>query len=172
MALIENLEHDGWEAFLRTSFRFALEVLKEDRFRPAGSSVDDLKSWLTAGGIARVRFHLAEQMKMRRFSRDRMAAVINCLEKLVDENRGALLHLMADGIVPGSAAECLAACGFSETEFHELLDRMTRGERPFEEWMREHGHTDEEIAHIFREIDKWLARSGILPRSFSPPNAN
>ena len=58
MALIENLEHEGWEEFFRDSFRYALEVLKNDRFRPVGSSVDDLKSWLTAGGVARVRTHL------------------------------------------------------------------------------------------------------------------
>ena len=33
MALIENLEGDGWEEFLGESFRYALYVLKHDRFR-------------------------------------------------------------------------------------------------------------------------------------------
>lgn len=27
MALIENLEHEGWEKFFRDSFRYALDVL-------------------------------------------------------------------------------------------------------------------------------------------------
>ena len=100
MALIENLEHEGWEEFFRDSFRYALEVLKNDRFRPVGSSVDDLKSWLTAGGVAQVRTHLNKQMEMRRFPSSRKLAVNDCIEQLVRENRGALLDLMADGIVP------------------------------------------------------------------------
>ncbi len=75
MALIENLEHEGWEKFFRDSFRYALEVLKNDRFRPVGSSVDDLKSWLTAGGVARVRTHLNKQMEIRRFPSSRKSAV-------------------------------------------------------------------------------------------------
>jgi hypothetical protein len=39
MALIENLEREGRQEFLRDGFRSALEVLKKDRFRPIGSSV-------------------------------------------------------------------------------------------------------------------------------------
>ena len=38
MALIEHLERDGWEEFFRGSFRYALEVMKHDRFRSVGSS--------------------------------------------------------------------------------------------------------------------------------------
>ena len=49
MALIENLEREGWEEFLRNCFRQTLDLLQDDRYRFAGSSVDDLKSWLTAG---------------------------------------------------------------------------------------------------------------------------
>ena len=42
MALIEHLERDGWEEFFRGSFRYALDVMKHDRFRSVGSSADDL----------------------------------------------------------------------------------------------------------------------------------
>lgn len=65
MALIEHLERDDWEEFFRNSFGYALHVLKHDRFRSAGSSVDDLRSWLARGGIAKVREHLSRQMEMR-----------------------------------------------------------------------------------------------------------
>ena len=51
MALIEHLENTGWEEFLRDCFRYALEVLKNDRFRSVGSSVDDLRSWLLRAGL-------------------------------------------------------------------------------------------------------------------------
>ena len=44
MALIEHLEQDNWQDFLRGSFEYTLEVLKNDRFRSVGSSVDDLRS--------------------------------------------------------------------------------------------------------------------------------
>ncbi len=43
MALIENLEREGWEEFLRNCFQYTLQVLREDRFRSVGSSVDDLR---------------------------------------------------------------------------------------------------------------------------------
>ena len=117
MALIENLEHEGWEKFLRDSFRYALEVLKHDRFRSVGSSVDDLRSWLAAGGVARVREHLNKQMEMRRFPLSRKSAVNDCIEQLVRENRGALLDLMADGIVPATRQDQFEIHGLSEQDF-------------------------------------------------------
>jgi len=62
MSLIEHLETDGWKEILRRNFEYAVEVLKNDRFRTVSSSVDDLRSWLTAGGVSRVREHLNNQM--------------------------------------------------------------------------------------------------------------
>lgn len=171
MALIENLEHDGWEDFFRNCFEFTLEVLKEDRFRPVGSSADDLRSWLAAGGVPRVRDHLAEQMRRRGFSADHQAAVNHCLDELVEQHPGALLDLMAAGVIPGSAQDSLAACGFSEAEFGELIERLKRGERPFEEWMHAHGHSEEEVAEIYRVIDTWLMQAGIIPPPFPPPRS-
>ena len=172
MALIENLERDGWQEFLRDSFRYALEVLKKDRFRPVGSSVDDLKSWLAAGGVARVREHLNMQMEMRRFPSAWKAAVNDCLEQLVRENRGALLDLVADGIVPATRQEWLDACGLSESDFQDLLSRIIAGERPFEDWMHAHGRSDEEIAEIYRVIDQWLMQRGMIPPPPSLPSLN
>jgi hypothetical protein len=172
MALIENLENDGWQDFLRHAFQYALKVLKEDRFRQVGSSVDDLRSWLAAGGVARMQDRLGEQMEMRRFSPDRKVAVNAFIEQIVAENRGALLDLMADNIIPGSSQACIAACGFSGSEFQELLERMLRGERPFEEWMHAHGHSDADIAEIYRVIDRCLMQHGIIPSSLSRSNIN
>ncbi|HIE01795.1 MAG TPA: hypothetical protein EYP59_16165 [Thiotrichaceae bacterium] len=156
MALIENLEHDGWQEFFGNSFRYALDVLKNDRFQRVGSSVDDLKSWLAAGGIARVREHLNNQMEMRGFPTVRKAAINDYLEQLVQENRGALLDLMLEGIVPTTKPD------FLESEFQDILTRIIKGERPFEDWMHAHGHSDEEIASIYRVIDQWLMEKGII----------
>lgn len=163
MALIENLEHEGWEKFLRDSFRYALEVLKNDRFRSVGSSVDDLKSWLTAGGVIRVREHLNKQMEMHRFPLSRKEAVNDCIEQLVQENRGALLDLMADGIVPDTRQDQFEIYDLSKQDFQDILSRIIAGERPFEEWMHAHGHSDEEIEEIYRIIDQWLMQKGIIP---------
>ena len=172
MSLIEHLEHDGWEEFFRGSFGYALEVMKHDRFRSVGSSVDDLRSWLARGGIARVREHLDRQMDMRRFSPSRRTAVRNCIDQLVRENRRELLDLIADGVIPASGEVRLDACGVSETDFRDLLSRMAAGERPFEEWMHAHGHSDEEIAEIYKLIDEWLMQKGIVPPPPSAPGLN
>ena len=164
MALIEHLEGDGWEEFLGDMFRYTLDVLKDDRFRSVGSSVDDLRSWLARGGVARVRECLDEQMEMRRFSPERRAAVDRCLEKLAQDNRGALLHLAAEGILPPPAPEETDLRGVSELDIQDLLSRMMAGERPFEDWMHAHGHSDEEIAEIYGVIDRWLMRNGIISK--------
>ena len=172
MALIEHLERDGWEEFFGGSFRYALEVMKHDRFRSVGSSVDDLRSWLARGGVARVREQLDRQMEMRRFSPSRTAAVNERLDQLVRENRRALLDLTADGVIPANGQVRIDAGGVSETDFRDLLSRMIAGERPFEEWMHAHGHSDEEIAEIYKLIDEWLLQKGIVPPPPSAPGLN
>ncbi len=172
MALIEHLERDGWEEFFRGSFRYALEVMKHDRFRSVGSSVDNLRSWLARGGIARVREHLDRQMEMRRFIPSRRAAVSDCLDQLVRENRRALLDLTADGVIPASGQVRIDACGVSETDVRDLLSRMIAGERPFEDWMHAHGRSDDEIAEIYKLIDEWLMRKEIIPPPPSAPGLN
>lgn len=172
MALIEHLERDNWQDFLRRSFEYTLDVLKNDRFRIVSSSVDDLRSWLGYGGVSRVKEHLNNQMDMLRFSATRKAAVNEFLDQLVRENRRQLLDLMAEGILPPTKQEWLSACGLSEPQFEDLLSRILAGERPFEDWMHAHGHSDEEIAEVYRLIDQWLIEHGIIPPPISDPGLN
>ena len=172
MALIEHLERDGWEEFFRSTFRFALEVMKHDRFRSVGSSADDLRSWLARDGIARVRERLNEQMEMRRFSPSRAAAVNECLDRLVQENRLALLDLVADGVIPASGQARIDVCDVSETDVRDLLSRMMAGERPFEDWMHAHGRSDEEIREVYKAVDEWLMQKGIISQRPSAPRLN
>ena len=172
MALIEHLERDGWEEFFRDIFRYTLDVLKNDRFRSVGSSVDDLRSWLAAGGVARVRECLDDQMERRGFAPSRISAVDDCFEQLVRENRDALLHLAAEGVVPAPTPEPLDALGVSDRDIQDLLSRMLAGERPFEDWMHAHGHSDEEIAETYRMVDRWLIQEGIISKPGPLPKPN
>ncbi len=105
MSLIEYLEREDCEEVLRSRFQYALEVLKNDRFRTVGSAVDDLRGWLTAGGVARVRKHLNSQMEGRRFSPERKLALNNCLEQLAIENQEMIHELITDGVIPASTQE-------------------------------------------------------------------
>ncbi len=169
MALIENLERNDWQEFLRGSFEYALYILKNDRFRSVGSSVDDLRSWLGFGGISRVREALNNQMEMRRFSPARKAAINDFLEQLIRDNRRQLLELIAEGILPPTKQDLLSACGLSGIQLEDLVTRILAGERPFEDWMHAHGHSDEEIAEVYRKIDQWLMQKDIIPPS--PPDS-
>ena len=102
----------------------------------------------------------------------RKAAVNALLEQLAKENRADLLGLMAEGIVPSTQQEWLAACGVSDVEFQDLLSRMLAGERPFEDWMHAHGRSDEEIAEVYRLVDRWLMDRGIVPPPPLDPSVN
>ena len=48
-------------------------------------------------------------------------------------------------------------------EHLDLLGRMLAGERPFEDWMYARGHSAEEIAEIYRAVDRWLMKAGASP---------
>ncbi len=172
MALIEHLERDNWEEFLRSSFEYTLNVLKNDRFRSVGSAVDDLRSWLARGGMSRVKERLNDQMEMRQFSLERRAEVNKLLEELGDSKRTELLALMADGTIAVTEPEWLATWDVSATQFQDLLNRILAGERPFEDWMYAHGRSDEQIAEIYRLIDQWLARKGLIPPPRADPRMN
>src|SRR4051812_29822278 len=162
MSLIEHLEPDDWKEVLRRNFEYALDVLKNDRFRTVSSSVDDLRSWLAAGGVSRVREHLNDQMETRRFPEAKRATVNDFLDELVRDNRARLLDLMAQEILAPTKQEWLSACGFSELDFEGLWSRILAGERPFEDWMHAHGRSDEEITAVYRLIDEWLMRQGVI----------
>jgi hypothetical protein len=109
-------------------------------------------------------------MDILRFSSERKAAINAFLEQLVERNRLKLLKLMAGGIVAPTAQEWLAACGVSEVHFQDLLNRVLAGEQPFEEWMPAHGRSDEEIAEVYRRIDLWLMKRGVISPPESVPN--
>ena len=162
MTLIEHLEREGWREFLEDTFRYVLEVLKEDRHRHLGSSGDDLRAWLATGGVDRVRHRLEEQMARRSLPPSRQAEVKEVIEALVRENRAPLLELTAAGIIPGGERD--GAGWVTAADVQECLDRLMRGERPFEEWMYAHGHSDEEIAEIYGVIDRWLVQHGIIDK--------
>jgi hypothetical protein len=163
MALIEHLERDHWREFLRDTFGYVLDMLKHDRFRPVGSAADDLRGWLTAGGIPRVKARLNQQMAMRRFPATQQAEINQFLEQLVREYRGPLLELTTGGVLPPILKQQLADDGFTESQFEDLLSRILTGERPFEDWMRAHGHSDQDIAETYQIVDRWLIEHGLIP---------
>ena len=156
MALIENLERDNWRSRLESSFEQAVELLASDRFRWAGSSIDDLKSWLVAGGVSRVKLHLNKQMEMRRFSLERKVAVNDALNSLARENRQKLLALTSDGVIAFDKNEVLSSLSLSERELEQTLQLILAGGNPFEDWMRAHNRSDDEIEAIYRAIDDWI----------------
>ena len=172
MALIEHMGHDTWEETLRGFFEYTLDVLKHDRFRSVGSSVDDLRSWLTAGGIGLVKEHLTEQMSRLRYPPTKIAAVNTFLDQLFHEHRYQLLDLMAHGIIPSSTQEWPAVDRVTELNFEDLLNRILAGEHPFEDWMHAHGHSDTEIAEVYHAIDQWLIQQGIIPPPLADPRLN
>lgn len=105
MALIENLERDNWQEFLRMTFDYTLDVLKNDRFRSVSSSVDDLRAWLARGGVSRAKLQLTREMNGRRFPPDKQAAVLEFVDQLEREYRPRLLALSAEGIIEAMQQE-------------------------------------------------------------------
>ena len=172
MELIEHMERNNWEELLRNFFEYTLEVLKNDRFRSVGSSVDDLRSWLSAGGIGRVKAHLTDQMTMLHYPPAKITAVNAFVDQLAHEHRTQLLDLIAHGIIPAPQGERPMANSITKLDVTDLLSRILAGERPFDEWMHAHGHSDEEITEIYRVIDAWLVRHEIIPPHGVDPQLN
>ncbi|MEM8505558.1 MAG: hypothetical protein AAF716_20700 [Cyanobacteria bacterium P01_D01_bin.1] len=156
MALIENLEHDNWRSFLNSCFSQAVELLATDRFRWAGSSIDDLKSWLAAGGVGRVKQHLNKQMELRRFPLERKVAINDELISLARKHRQKLLALMTDDVIAFDKSEVLSSLSLTEREFEQSLQLILAGGNPFEDWMRVHDRSDDEIAAVYQVVDRWL----------------
>lgn len=160
MALIENLERDDWKQFFSEMFRYALWTLRHDRFGRVGSSVDDLRSWLVAGGIPRIRHNIDSGMEMRRFPKDLATEVRDHVDKLVSDHRSELVALVQDGIIPTSDAP--DAHGLSVKDIDDACRRIALGERPFEEWMYAHGHTYQDVIEVYKAIDRWLLDNSIV----------
>lgn len=156
MALIENLEHDDWRSFLMSCFNQAVDLLATNRSAWAGGSIDDLKGWLAAGGISRVKLHLNRQMEQRQFPLGKTAAVNDVLNRLTQKNRQKLLTLMSDGVIAFDKGEFLSSFSLSEREFAQALQLILAGGNPFEDWMRANEHSEQEIAAVYEAIDNWL----------------
>lgn len=172
MSLIENLERENWKPFLQNTFKRALELLSENRFLWAGSSIDDLKSWLIAGGVSRVRYHLNQQMQMRQFPPQRINDINEELKHLIQAHRLLLLQLTATSTITIGAEDCLEILGFTKVQFEELLHQVRAGENPFERWIKAQGHSDEEIAAAYRYVDEWLLNNSAAATTHSSANLN
>jgi hypothetical protein len=167
MALIENLEQDNWQELLRMFFIATLDILKTDPYSSVGSAVDDLRAWLRTGGVHRVRENLDKQMQARGFSDDKRKDVMGFLDVLLQENRLQLVELAGQTELPAKEQEILAVNGISQVDVRDLLTRIMLGARPFEDWMHQHGHSDEDIARVYQTIDAWLIQQGMI----SPPKS-
>ena len=99
MSLIEHLDQDRGEEFLRSTFEYVLYVLENDRYRPVGSGADDLRAWLARGGMPRVKERLTEQMEQRQFTPVQQAAIYRTLAQLEESHRNALQALIAAGAI-------------------------------------------------------------------------
>ncbi|BDA71691.1 hypothetical protein CAL7716_058570 [Calothrix sp. PCC 7716] len=173
MSLIELLEDGDWRTALRRSFEGAIRLLQTDRYGRCSSAVDDVKSWLTSGGVSRVKLQLDRQMEYRRLDEEHQKGIRDFLGQLIQENQRPLLQLMADRIIPWDKSDFLATCSTSESDFEKMLEQITSDAKPFENWMLANGYTQEHINYIYKMIDEWLVKNGcVLPRAKSDPNLN
>jgi hypothetical protein len=166
MALIEYLEHENWREALRRSFEGAIALLQTDRFRPTSSAQDDVRSWLTSGGVSRVQLQLNRQMEGRRLASDHQREIRDFLGQLVQEKQRPLMQLMADGIIPWNRSDFLVTCDISESEFDAMCQHISSGANLFETWMLANGYSQDRIDQIYQIIDRWLRETGL---SFPPP---
>jgi len=161
MALIEYLERDDWREVLRRNFEGAIALLQTDRFRQTSSAIDDVRSWLTSGGVSRVQQQIDRQMEARRLASDRQREIRDFIRQLVQENQHSLMQLMADGIIPWNQADFLVTCGMSESEFDVMWQQISTGVNPFENWMLANGYSQETIDQIYQIIERWLVNTGL-----------
>jgi hypothetical protein len=159
MALIEYLERDDWYKVLRRSFEGAINLLQTDRFGRCSSAVDDIKSWLTSGGVSRVQLQLNRQMEARRLPVEQQSEIRNFLGQLVQENQCSLLQLIADGIIPWNQADFLTTMGISEAQFDAMWENISAGGNFFETWMLANGYSQDKINQIYQIIDRWLVKT-------------
>ncbi len=136
MALIEYLENDDWREPLCRSFEGAIllrshfvnALLQTHRFRLTSSAIDDVRSWLTSGGVSRVQLQIDRQMEGRRLASDRRREIRDFLLALVQENQRLIMQLMADGIIPWNQADFLVTCGIPKSEFDAMWQQISTGE--------------------------------------------
>ena len=159
MSLIEYLEHDNWRSVLRRSFEGAINLLETDRFGRCSSAIDDIKSWLTGGGVSRVQLQLNRQMEAGRLAVEQQSEIRDFLGQLVQENQRPLLQLIADGIIPWNQADFLVTMGISNAEFDAMWENISAGGNFFETWMLANGYSQDKINQIYQIIDRWLVKA-------------
>ncbi|BAZ37701.1 hypothetical protein NIES4101_36240 [Calothrix sp. NIES-4101] len=150
MALIEYLDRDDWRDVLRRSFNGAIRCdrfTEKGRWKMTSSAIDDMRSWLTGGGINRVQLQIDRQMDSYRLASERQREVRNFLKQLVQENQRSLIQLMADGIIPWNQVDFFMACGISESQFDQMWRHISANGNPFEDWMLANGYSHETIDH-------------------------
>lgn len=159
MSFIEHMAHDNWADDFKLFFEGTLASLEDDPFMHLGSAMGDLRSWVTRGGIARLRWMLTDQMQKLHYSEEKQTAVLGCLNQLVTENRVRLLNLSEKGVIPR-----LSALGdkLPVVNPEAMLERLIAGERPFEEWMYEQGYTTSEIQGIYEKVDRCLFENDVF----------
>ena len=158
MALIDYLDKPDWEESLRSTFEYSLELLKTDRFRYAGSAVDDLKTWLAVGGISRVKHHLNNQMKQCRYPEDKRLAVNDFLDQLVQEHRRAVVDLITRDIIRADSQEFIFILGFTRIDIEDLLSQYAAG-KSFEDVARTQGYSEEDIEWAKSIADRWFDKN-------------
>ncbi|MDF5726404.1 MAG: hypothetical protein PUP91_39385 [Rhizonema sp. PD37] len=163
-------QNDNWREVLRRSFEGAITLLQTDRFRLTSSTIDDVRSWLTSGGVSRVQLQLDRQMKACRLATSYQREISDFLGQLVVENQRPLMQLMADGIIPLNQADFLVTMGISKSEFDAMLQHMEDGTNPFNTWMLANGYSQEIIDQIYQIIDRWFVLTGLSfpARPFDP----
>jgi len=72
------------------------------------------------------------------------------------------------GAIAANASSLSRVLGLDAEELDSLIARIQVGERPFEDWMYAHGHSNEEIAAVYASVDKFLVKHGILPGPLPP----
>lgn len=167
MALIEYLDREDWQPLFRQFFESALYLMKHDPTAPRGSAVDDLHAGLSQGGIPRVRYHLRQAMPMRGYSEEKQAEILAYVDTLAHDHRQELLDLIRSERISTKfqLRSLLQAINMPKEYFHDLLDRIMAGERPFEEKMSALGHNEQDIAALYQEIDQWLSDNNLIPPS-------
>ncbi len=127
MSLIEHLEGPGWQESLARTFAFTLDVLETDPYRLAGSSVDDMRAWLRAGGVSHARARLAEQARLRQLPADHQDQLGAAFDALVDRHRPQILRLAGRGVIPAPGPRDVPAGFPTKLDVADCLARMAAG---------------------------------------------
>ncbi|MEN0050050.1 MAG: hypothetical protein AAF806_23505 [Bacteroidota bacterium] len=172
MALIEHLSKPNWKTFLGDTFNYVLEVLQEEPRRSVGSSADDLRSWLSIGGVPNVYRRLSDQMRRSCFDAEHIAEVFNFLEELIENNQTQLKELIAKERIANYPLKIPKVLDFNRLDIVDLIYRIQAGERPFEDWMYENGYTRKDIQEVYQVIDQWLIAHGLLAPPWTKDRLN